>query len=319
MGFAEFMGNYENLLVNQLEPKHLERKFICITRDPREKFMSGLDHYLKDMSDGSEMDAQDLLKFAVFASSMSLRFEKVRKLNVKRPLGKNPHLPPFDTLSWLCYDKVKSCFRYHMGDPHMAFTNLSLVSLIALGCDVEILNVTDLNAFYEKYGYTDLSKSNAGRYSENSGKKDTYNKNLETYFESFKYYKNKDVFNPTKDEFQKLLDMEYKAYNAVCSENNIVESRKFCKELAWGLIAHRPRDYVPHLEVSYLIMCADAQDAPSRLMQYMSEGVDMKERGFLPVISLFNQIMGLDIYNEDVLEGSYRTFDKRAPCLDHIQ
>lgn len=317
--FAKSVGNYEILLANQLKHYHLERKFVCITRDPMEKFMSGLDHYIKDLSGTMEPNAKHLLKLAFFASTMSLRFEKVRKLNVKRPSSSNSTQPEFDTLSWLCTDIPRSCFRYHMGDPHMAFTNLSIVSLIALGCNVEVLNVKDLNGFYKEYGYIDESKSHTGRYSENTLKKAVYNKNLETYFESFQHCVNDDMFHPDKDEFHNLMDIEYKAYNAISSENKLMETRKFCKDLAWGLISLRPRDYRPHKEVSYLTMCADAQDVPSRLMQYMSGGVDMKERGFIPVISLFNQIMGVDLYNQDVIEGCYRTFDKVAPCIDPNQ
>ena len=341
--FADFLGNYEILGSSDLTKEHCTRKIVCFTRDPREKFLSGLDHFFNDLWDGPTLPEdirplastwsqnkkgipntnntkafrKYLLQKSFWLSNMSLLQKQTTRLNVSRPTtnGDNGyHNIPFDGTTWLFELFYKRTANYHLCDAHMCFTNFSMMCMIADDdLDVVIVDINDLNTFYKSYGYTDNHQTNLNRYQVNQLKQKTYDDNWEIFLEVL----DDDVnwYSKThcgSKEFKNFMDFEYKAYNAVRSRENVNECKSLLREIVWGMVSRKPKDYVPLFEIGYLNMSALVMEVAYSFYTLTTDNEKLSKPDMTSVLNLLYQIMGKEQYNRKAMENVHTMFKNNS-------
>lgn len=240
---------------------HYRGKIRAITRDPMEKFQSGLGWYLdriETVSTGPGTEImwnnditkslntyaiKTIIHAMIVASSTSSTFEN---LCLDRTMKQNKDLATrFDIYQ-------QNHFRYHLGESHLSFSNLSMVLLVGLGLDVEIFDITNINQIYAEFGFVDKGVNAEGKYVMSEGKGQYYSDIMEHYLDGLESLTQDDWFNkyyqPSKQEFNDLMSWEYRAYNALNSVNMVEDCKSIILDLLKGIL-----DPKSNIEISYLI------------------------------------------------------------------
>jgi len=294
--FINAVEGFERVDFRNLDSSYYGRKIVVITRDPMERFMSGLCHYIDRMSGIEQQnyeygDVRDVIKNSVVSSSIAFNHEKCRTRLL------SPNVKKIGPKAAWVLNETNNCFKYHLGDPHLVFTNLSMILLVVMDLEVEVMHVENLDEFYAKYGYTDVSGHGTNRYSKQKLKQEYYHNIMNLYLESIHNDVEKTHFQPSSEEFYKLMEIEIKAYNALSSKNLVADCKRFCLELIEPLI----NGLQPHTEVAYLSMCTGVQTTTRQFTQMVS-----REHEFYPVINLLYQVMGDEAMdNWNLTAGSF--------------
>jgi hypothetical protein len=268
---------------------HFRGKMRIITRDPEEKFTSGLFWYLsraQSILTGDPMWRHDpdyattqrmlgsMMLSSAITSNFDLRFQ-------------NFDMWPQTEFILRFQNYSRDHFKYHLGEPHMGFNNLNMVCLVALGLDIEVIDVKNLNQAYEELGYFDKGQKAGGTYVSDDDKKSFYTDITKIYMDSLNTVAQTGIFNPSPEEFQELMHIETQAYNALNSDNMQADCKSFLLELLRGILDDRPYDPTnPKIEISYLLQSSPGirnQSELIRLLPYQSE--------LYPVVCLLTILM----------------------------
>lgn len=257
-----------------LKEHHLDRKIVVMVREPREKFVSGLNNHTNYISGGDFESLPPRLQSNFIRASIK---SCIRMNNWASGLG-------FETSPTYGYI-VRDCARYTLGDPHLAFSCLSYMMVINTGLNVEVMDVTELNDFYATHGYTDDSSWNKNRVGIQPAKQKYYQRLKDHYLENIGLLEH-GTAKGSPQEFNAILDMEEQAYRILTSENYVEESLNFCRDLTNKI------NQGGHLERVFLSMCMDTikpTDYLHRMVKRTSEHTEGLEVNDLLYLQALNQ------------------------------
>lgn len=234
---------------------HFRGKIRTIVRDPWEKFQSGLSWILSNtLPDDNAFYGWDCHDYAtteriisaiMFASCTASSFETLMTDHVTKQ--------PTDLANRFQIED-RNHFRYHLGETHLMFTNLSLVFLVALDLNIEVFDIKDIDLIYKEYGYVDRDVNKEGKYVPSDTKKQFYSDIVEIYMNTLDYMSENKTYNhyfePSRREFNNLMSLETRAYNALKSDNKVEDCKSFVRDLVKGILDQNTK---PKIEISYLI------------------------------------------------------------------
>lgn len=283
-------------------------KVRTLTRDPWEKFQSGLGWYLSRLAqvgrspdlpalvhptkwdkvdyDKTKEQIRIMVASCVNASSINLRSLQSRlpKNQVISMIGNTPLWNKFNNFF---SESPNRHFTYHLGESHLEFSNLSLVILVAFGLDIEVLDVTNIQRWiFDEFGFKPTNTDNHGKYVMADLKKQYYSDISEIYLDVLDDISQDKWFGRmghlTSAEFKELMDLEYRAYNALNSDNVAEECNKFLLDLTRGLLNKDSQ-----IELKYLVQCLSSMVLISVIVNqipYRSQ--------FYPVICFILDLIG---------------------------
>ena len=289
--FAEFM-NAKQVKMNsggvkhskepavEFNTNHLDRKIIVMTREPKIKFLSGLNHYCGFISDGKFPAYTPETRSQIFRASIK-SMNRIGKWVDTYTSPRSPLYHPSGPVPYM----VKNCARYNMGDSHMSFTGLSSMMKVNLGLDVHVMDIADLNDFYNTHDYHDHSPWSNNRVGIQPKKQEYYNGLNDMYMENIElieeYHRHSTGSGyGSQEEFNALMDLEIQAYDILTSDDYVSKSRNFCRSLTTKIKEGS------HLEQLFLSMSFDMLGVCGRLQEMVkqnraySEGLEINDELF---------------------------------------
>ncbi len=260
---------------------HYKGKIRTITRDPWEKFQSGLSWYIARLTTHNFEKSQeyDTMKHIIRSIVGSTINSTGREISRSEIFLENFFMSPMLDI------QRRDHFDYTLHESHLCFTNLSMVFLVALGLDVEVIDITNIHTIYPDFGFTAPNTNVQGKYVMDDSKEKYYSNITEIYLDTLDELMNDTWFSgyyqASSQEFKELMSWEYRAYNALNSDNMVEECRNFLLDLLKGML-----DKNSKIEISYLIQCRNAGSLTAKILYripYKSE--------LYPVVCLFSHLM----------------------------
>ena len=261
---------------------HFKGKFRVIARDPMKKFQSSLSWYIDFLTSEfkpkcwQDCDYYDtismILKVAMRSGSTLSIFENDR----------NAWRKTRDLVNHINVD-IRDHFKYHLGESHLCFANLNLVLLVALGMDIDVFDVTDIDQIYKEFGFVDRNLNDQGKYVQPELKKQYYSDIVEIYMDTLETLRQDSwinhFYNPNKKEFNDIMAMEIRAYNALMSDHMVEDCRSFVLDLIRGIL-----DPNSKIEKSYIM-----QTMGDPLIVYVMEQIPYQS-DLYPAVGLISKI-----------------------------
>ena len=286
---------------------HYRGKVRTFTREPMEKFQSALSWYINRqhailtqklhgevrflMKHEPDYATTQKILWSMIFSSVTIAQETMgTKFNLDNQLIRASELSHKFQFEFHDY------FQYDLGEPHMNFNNLSLVCLVALGLDIEVIDVKDINKTYAELGYTDGGQTAGGKYVMDDIQKSFYADITEIYMDSLSMVSENFFYSPSIAEFQEVMNMEIQAYNALNSHDMQADCKKFLLDLFRKILNNADQPYDlnnPKTEYLYLIQSIGSMvDVANflRLIPYKSE--------LYPVVCFLAILMGGQVSGE---------------------
>lgn len=277
-GFVEILQVEDSVVMSD----HFRGKIRTLTRDPWEKFQSGLKWYLDRLEGPSNEESYDYDTTKKIIRTMigsTIKSSSLQSHMTHLDMGgltdeartelsrRNLFLSPLVDI------QPRDHFDYTMGEGHMTFTHLSMVFLVALGLDVEIFDITNIHRIHSDFGFKAPGTNDQGNYVMDDLKKQYYSDITEIYLDSLDELSQDDWFSgfyhPSSQEFKELMSWEYRAYNALNSDNVAEECKNFVIDLIKAML-----DNDSKIEKTYLKQCRQSGNLTNKILNqipYKSE------------------------------------------------
>lgn len=278
--FVNTRPDFRQLSDQEVTLDHLKGKFRVITRNPMEKFQSGLSWYVGYIFTNSPQNQPELASAYYDSDTFRMIFHAMMLSGATMGNFESNHrvwTQNTDLANYIDVD-IKKHFKYHLGEAHMAFSNLSLVLLVALGLDIEVFDVEDIDLLYKDFGFVDSGTNDQGKYQQSEDKKKYYSAITEIYMDTLETLCQEQWLphcNPSKAEFSELMDMEIRAYNALKSDHMLEDCRSFLLDLIKGILYPKSKNTKTVIEILYMMQTIGTTNLVSRLMNLIPYKSDM--------------------------------------------